>query len=441
MPRKFYSRLLACTMSLIFFTRISAQQKIAAGDWLFSVDYFGNQFYQTINLSWDAGILVAKYIGDSSKLICTSSGNNILLKNTQPDSSYDSFKGVLNGEEGSGKFISYNAFVKDSTISTWKARRLNSQPPQKPHRIEFVPTSFQRAFSSAVKPVLTVWPKDTVHTESVDAGGYDKNGVTRVMGGNPLTGPFYVETALPGDVLAITITRLRLNRSWALSGEVLVDRVVTYDYAQKIKPTYESVKWNLDLVKGTASPAKPHDHMKNFSVPVKPMLGCVGLAPGFGSPPIRTGDSGPFGGNMDFNMIGEGATVYLPVRQPGALLYLGDAHALQGDGELTGDALETSMDIEFAVDVIKGDKVSLSAPRVENADYIMAVGLSGSLDVAIKEATSELAAWLEHDYKLKPEETAQVLGTCIEYNIGEVADRNVGVVAKIRKKRLADLHQ
>ena len=137
---------------------------------------------------------------------------------------------------------------------------------------------------------------------------------------------------------------------------------------------------------------------------------------------------------MDFNEIREGATVYLSVSQPGALLYVGDGHALQGDGELNGNALETSLDVELSVDVLREKRIA--GPRVENADYLMAMGLSGSLDDAFREAGSALAQWLQQDYKLTGKETAILLGAMIEYQISEVADRNVGVVAKVRKKYL-----
>jgi acetamidase/formamidase len=101
---------------------------------------------------------------------------------------------------------------------------------------------------------------------------------------------------------------------------------------------------------------------------------------------------------MDFNQIAEGTTLYLAVLQPGALLYVGDGHALQGDGELNGNALETSMDIEFSVEVRQ--KKEIGTPRAENADFPMAMGLAGSLDNAFSRATSELATWLQEDYKL-----------------------------------------
>ena len=113
--------------------------------------------------------------------------------------------------------------------------------------------------------------------------------------------------------------------------------------------------------------------------------------------------------------------------------------SLQGDGELNGDALETSMDIEFSTDVLR--EKYIGTPRAENSDYLMAIGLSGSLDDAFRKATSELASWLQSDYKLSTSGAAIVLGTSVEYTISEVADRNAGVVARIRKSSLASLPQ
>jgi len=172
-------------------------------------------------------------------------------------------------------------------------------------------------------------------------------------------------------------------------------------------------------------------------VPLHPMLGCVAAATGTAQAPPGTGDSGRFGGNMDFNEVAEGATIYLPVSVPGALLYVGDGHAAQGDGELNGNALETSMDVEFTVDVLP--RKGLPGPRLESATHIMAMGLDGSIDAAFRDATGNMAQWLMDDYKLTGSEVAQVLGTAAEYKVSEVADRNAGVVLKIDKDRLRSL--
>src|SRR5205823_11809814 len=255
--------------------------------------------------------------------------------------------------------------------------------------------------------------------------------------GNPETGPLYVETAMPGDVLVVHLTSIRLNRDWAISDDGIVGRALDPDLAVKAKDLFKNVRWHLDRERGLASVENPPERLKNFTVPVRPMLGCVAVAPGFGSAPPPTGDSGRFGGNMDFNEVVEGATVYLPVMQPGALLYVGDGHAAQGDGELNGNALETSMEVEFAVDVIPGKRVP--GPRVESETHIMAMGLDGSIDGAFRDATVNMAEWLTEKYGLTPSEVAEVMGTSAEYKVSEVADRNAGVVVKINKKRLEGL--
>lgn len=196
-------------------------------------------------------------------------------------------------------------------------------------------------------------------------GRTDAKGVRRVLGGNPQTGPFYVEGAMPGDTLVVRLVRVRLNRDWAISDDGIVPRGMDADLAVKMKDAGASVRWHLDLAKGVATSEKPGEHLAKYTVLLRPMLGCVAVAPGPAAAPSPTGDSGGWGGNMDFNEIVEGATVYLTVRNPGALLYFGDAHAAQGDGELTGNALETSMDVQLTVDLIR-DK-SIPGPRLEVA--------------------------------------------------------------------------
>jgi amidase len=158
---------------------------------------------------------------------------------------------------------------------------------------------------------------------------------------------------------------------------------------------------------------------------MQPMLGCVGVAPP-GRDVIRTGDSGIFGGNMDYNQIREGTTVYPPVFQDGALLFM-------GDGELTGDALETSMEFEFTVDLIP--EKSIGTPWAENAEYLMAIGIGGSLDQALQRATTEMARWLEGDYKLNSTESAMILGFAVKYDDADLVGAQVSIVAKFPKPR------
>jgi amidase len=152
---------------------------------------------------------------------------------------------------------------------------------------------------------------------------------------------------------------------------------------------------------------------------------------------IRTTDSGRFGGNMDYNQIKEGTTLYLPVNHPGALLFVGDGHATQGDGELTGDALETSMDIQFTVDVIPGKQ--FGHPLAENDTHLISIGIAGSLDQALQMATSGMMRWLERDYKLSPSESAMILGFAIQYDVADLVGTQVSIVAKLPKTALQKL--
>ena len=319
----------------------------------------------------------------------------------------------------------------------WSAHRPPVRPAGAPRTHTFTPTEFHRVFSWNIPPALRIFPGDTVKTKSVDAGGTDENSVRRSMGGNPLTGPFFVEGALPGDTLVVRLNRVRTNRDWAGSGQSVVGNALAPGYLMNLRRAQNfSSRWKLDKEKGVAYLEKPTDPLKQLTIPLQPMLGCVGVAPP-GRDVVATRDSGVFGGNMDYNQLREGATVYLPVFQEGALLFMGDGHAAQGDGELTGDALETSMEFEFTVDVIP-DK-SIGTPRAENSDYLMAIGIGGSLDQALQRATTEMARWLEADLKLNSTESAILLGFAIKYDVADLVGTQVSIVAKIPKTLVAQL--
>jgi amidase len=404
--------------------------------WTITADFYGTPLYFPLELNQAEGKLTGKFGGD--KLEGTISGNSVHFVAKDDQGGTEECQATVNGSAMSGSIVFTDADDREHpSTHEFTGTVVPERRAGAPERHEFTPTTFYRQFSPFNKPVLTISPGDTVHTTTVDAGGTDEKGVTRVLGGNPQTGPFYIETAVPGDTLVVHLTKVRLNRDWAGSDDALVDRGLDSDLAVKMKDVGKSVRWHLDTQRGVATPAKPAEHLARYSVPLKPMLGCVATAPGPAQAPPPTGDSGRYGGNMDFNEIVEGATLYLPVNVPGALFYLGDGHAAQGDGELNGNALETSMEVEFSVDVLPGKHIE--TPRVESATHIMAVGLAGSIDDAFRTATSGMAQWLADEYKLTPTEVAQVLGTSAEYKVSEVADRNAGVVLKINKQRLQGL--
>jgi len=415
---------------------LSAQSPDVSGRWYATADFYGTPIDFPMDLSQQGDKLTGTFDGD--KLEGTLTGNSLHFLAKDDHGGSEDLTATVQSGIISGAIVFVEGDDKEHpTTHRFTATLVPQRRTGAPQRHDFTPTTFHRQFSATNKPVLAVYPGDSIHTTTVDAGGTDEKGVTRVLGGNPETGPFYIETAAPGDILVVRLTRLRLNRDWALSDDGIVDRGVDSDLAVKMKDGFKNVRWHLDRERGVATTEKPGEHLARYTVPLRPMLGCVAVAPSSTQAPPGTGDSGRWGGNMDFNEIVEGATVYLPVNVPGALLYIGDGHAAQGDGELNGNALETSMDVEFTVDVVAHK--SIMSPRVESGTHIMAMGLAGSLDDAFRAATANMAQWLTDDYKLTPSEIAQVLGTAAEYKVSEVADRNTGIVLKIDKDRLQSL--
>jgi amidase len=339
-------------------------------------------------------------------------------------------KGSMEGAALTGETV-----FPDRTVK-WSAVRMPPRPAS-PMTHVFEPTEFHLYFSSKVAPALRIHPSDTVRTWSVDAGGRDQQGVQRSPGGNPQTGPFYVEGAMPNDTLVVRLNRVRTNRGWAASGSTIMRNALEPGTLGFLKwDTGFSSRWTLDATKNVAFLEKPTETLKNLTIPLQPMLGCVAVAPQ-GDWSVRTTDSGRFGGNMDYNQIREGTTVYLPVAHPGALLFLGDGHAAQGDGELTGDALETSMEFEFTVDLIQ-DR-NFGHPLAETTDFLISIGIGGSLDQALQQATSGMVRWLERDYKLGPSESAMLLGFAVKYDVVDLVGTQVSVAAKLPKATLGQL--
>lgn len=429
------SRLLLLPL-LLLIAAGAAHAAPAQEQWLVTTDLWGNPAYQLLSLPAEQGELSGRFDGDP--LQGRREGPTVAFVVTGSDGAEYRFRGEQDAAalHGSADYPDTNTPGARAAHS-FTARRLPSRPAGGTQRHDFVPTGYSNEFSPHRAPVLTVWPGDSIHTTTLDSGGVDAQGTTRALFGNPQTGPFYVMGAEPGDVLAVHIKRLRLNRDYADSLDSIVGRALGPLLAAKAGALGKPVRWTLDRKRGLARPEHASGKLKDFWVPVQPMLGGLAVAPGFGSAPVSTGDTGRFGGNMDFNEVREGATVYLPVMQPGALLYLGDAHALQGDGETSQYALETSMDVEIGVQVIKARP--LSAPRVESATQLMVLGQGGSLDDALRAATAGMAQWLEQDYGLSLSETAQVLGSAVSFGVANLAGRSVGVSARLDKTLLAQI--
>jgi amidase len=302
---------------------------------------------------------------------------------------------------------------------------------------DYDPQHFQTHYSPTAQPVMHLAPGDSVRTRTLDSRGQDRDLKPRAPRGNPLTGPFYVDGAMPGDTLVVHLDRVRTNRDTAYQTDLVASTALDTGYlhdiaSQKVGYT----RWKIDAAAGTARIIEPSGKMGDYVIKLSPMLGCIGVAPPRDET-LGAGHLGAFGGNMDSPQVKEGATLFIPVFQPGALLFLGDGHAQQGAGELPGQGLETSMDVQFTVDVIPGK--ALGQTRLENADYVMIMGTGVTVDAAMKSATTEMSRWLADTYGLTPHDIAPLLGTAMEYEIAEVVDSEYDVVAKVRKDALAQL--
>ena len=325
---------------------------------------------------------------------------------------------------------------RPGSVAWWRGERAPAGRPMALVHV-FKPSTHPRLFSGELAPVLHVQPGDTIKTSLLDAGGWDELRVQRAGGGNPQTGPFFVQGALPGDTLVVRITEMGPNRATAVSSRRIVSSLLHSSYHKPYVAVEGSLsEWLLDLKEGTGRLATPPKRLETFSVKLDPVLGCVAVAP-----PARQSFSstclGEWGGNLDYNKVRAGVVIYIPVFQEGALLFLGDGHALQCDGEITGDALETSMDIECVVDLKRG---SCSAgPRFEDSQTLMASGIAGSLHEALQQATTELLRWIERDYSMTSEEAQVVLGSLIRYDVAAVVNTQMHVVARIDKEALSVL--
>ena len=402
------------------------------GVWEVTITRLGEPDYSRATFKTDGEKLTGQ--SDELTLEGTAQGDTVKFTAREKDGKvFGEFKGTLL----EGVLVGTAKFGEES--ASWTAQRPAERPAGARTTHRFFTRTYHRQFSSAIPPVMHVFPGDSVTTSTVDAGGFDSSGTRRSMGGNPLTGPFYIENAWPGDTLVVRFTRIRLNRDSAIHNDSIVGSAFDPDYVRNLKRVegFDS-DWKLDREHGVAMLKTPTEKLKNLAVQVAPMLGCVGVAPP-GDQSFQSGYLGSFGGNMDYNQIREGATLYLPVYHPGALLFVGDGHAVQGDGELTGDALETSMDVQFTVDVVHGQSIDM--PRAENGEYLMAMGIGGSLTEAMQLATTNLAKWLERDYKLNSSEVAVLLGTSIRYDIAEIVDGQINMAAKAPKSVLSQLRQ
>jgi amidase len=289
-------------------------------------------------------------------------------------------------------------------------------------------------------PVARLKPGNILEANSLDCFGnaLQKPGdtISLVKGDNPLTGPFYIEGAEPGDTLVVHILDLQVDGKQGLGTfspgfgainsthytpvlekEPLLERIWFYpiDHAAKTD-TFQALDSNYKV-----------------KIPLHPFLGCIGVAPANGEARSSIIPA-EFGGNMDAPGVSVGNTLYLPVNVPGALFYFGDGHAAMGDGEIAGSAIEVPMKARLRFDLVRGKHTGW--PRFENENEIMAAGIYRPVDDAVRIAFTELVAWIHADYGLSQLDAYELLSKVAKLHLTEMVDPNYVVIASIEKKYL-----
>jgi amidase len=288
------------------------------------------------------------------------------------------------------------------------------------------------------KPVATVKPGNIIDTRTFDCFGnaIQKPGDTlaKVTGDNPLTGPFYVEGAEPGDTLVVKILDLAVDSNQGVGALAPgFGALNTTSYTPMLHAPVPEKIWfyAIDRARNEAT-FSALDSKFTTRIPLHPFLGCLGVAPALESRSSVT--PAEHGGNMDAPEASAGNTAYFPVTVRGALLFLGDGHAQMGDGEIAGTAIEVPMRARLQVDVIKGQKIGW--PRFENTHEIMALGAYRPLDDALRIAFTELIGWIHSETELSELDAYQLLSQVGKVHVTEMVDPNYVIIASVDKKYL-----
>jgi acetamidase/formamidase len=295
-------------------------------------------------------------------------------------------------------------------------------------------------YDASVKPVLRVASGDTVRVETMIARGLqrlraagvkedeipeslklvERTITERGPGAHPMTGPIFVEGAEPGDTLEVKILGFEFLHPYGVSGFIPGGGTLPDEF-----PYVGFHLVRFDPRAGTATFAP------GITLKLAPFFGSIGVAPHPLVGRISSGPPGPHAGNLDNKDLVAGSTLYVPVHVSGALLSIGDGHAMQGDGEATGTALETSLRGTVQVTVRKGPR--LTWPRAETPTHYIAMGLHTDLDEAAKLALREMIGFLVAEKNMKRDEAYILCSVAADFHVTQLVDGTKGVHATLAK--------
>ena len=264
--------------------------------------------------------------------------------------------------------------------------------------------------SAAHRPVAETEPGSTVTFETKDCFANGLACATQLFSSidwneiNPATGPLAIRGALPGDVLKVEIRDIRLASQGVM---VTVPGFGVLDKAM--------VRETTKIVRIEDGEAVLNDRIR---LPVRPMIGVIGVAPA--GEPVATGTPGDHGGNMDCKRIVKGSVLYLPVAVPGALLALGDLHAVMGDGEIVVCGVEIAGEVDVRVSVLKG--IRLSTPFLAEGGRLMTIASAETLDEAGAEATRRMHRFLTERLNIETHEAGILLSAAADLRVCQVVD-------------------
>lgn len=274
----------------------------------------------------------------------------------------------------------------------------------------------------------------------------------RTPGVHIMTGPIYIKDAKPGDMLEVRYLQMKPRFSYGSNlaahwGNLYKDlgekeRVTIYkidDFSQTAKPIFGYDVKEKYLISGRIT--HEHDccreHIDHgISVPIRPHLGTAGVAPNQVGR-VSTVPPGNHGGNIDNWRIGAGSTMYYPVQVEGALFSVGDPHISQGDGEISGTAIESSLDIVMQIRIRKDFHVGF--PLLETPEYFIAHGFHEDLDQAMHSASLNMLDLLTNHYNLSKDDAYSLMSVACDFTVTQVVDSVQGVHAKINRNMLLEL--
>jgi len=271
-------------------------------------------------------------------------------------------------------------------------------------------------FSSAIPPILTVPSGSVIEASTKDASDNQFSLASTVEDVStldfepihPLTGPVYVEGAEPGDILAVTLHDIEMG-DWGWQAIVPGFGFLADQFTEPALKTFELGKDKTSI-----------EFAEGINIPLNPFPGVMGVAPAT-SEMLNTIPPRANGGNMDDPHMVKGTTVYFPVFVEGALFSIGDAHAVQGLGEVCGTAIEAPMRFVYELNLIKGER-SIDEPQYETDDYYAVTGFGESLDEAAKKATEYMVDYLVEVHSLSRVDAYMLASLAANLIIAEVVD-------------------